>query len=418
MTRVFSAQQIQRVRRRSITILALGQVLGGMGSGATLTLGSLLIVNVAGNESLAGMAATMNTVGAAAMALPLALLAQNRGRRIALSCGALIAILGVLVILAAAVQQWWPVLLLGMGLLGTGSALNLQSRFAATDLSDPKTRGRDLSLVVWATTVGAVTGPNLFQPGEVISQAWGLPEFTGGFIIAMGAQAMGLIIYWLGLRPDPMHVALAREGKISTGISKRTSGFSTLRSSRPARQAVLTVALSHAHMVALMSMTPIHLQNHGSSLTLIGITISAHVAGMYALSPVFGWLSDLIGAQRVVLIGQLLFIVASISAWIWRDDYALVTFALICLGLGWSAATVAGATMVTGAVPLEQRPQLQGTSDLVMNLFGAAGGLLAGPLLLWLGYGGLSLILLLPVVVVIFVNRDFFSSKQLSRHHS
>lgn len=414
MSGAFTPQQIQHLRRRSIGILALGQILGGMGGGATLTLGSLLIVSVSGSESLAGLAATMNTVGAAAMAIPLALLAQNRGRRIALSGGALIAILGILVILAAAVQNWWPLLLVGMGLLGTGSALNLQSRFAATDLSEPKTRGRDLSLVVWATTVGAVTGPNLFQPGEVISQAWGLPEFTGGFIIAMGAQAVGMAIYWIGLRPDPMHVALAREGKASGRRLERTSGVSLLRTSRAARQAVLSVALSHAHMVALMAMTPIHLQNHGASLTLIGVTISAHVAGMYAFSPLFGWLSDTLGAQRVVLLGQILFVLASLSAWIWRDDYAMVTFALICLGLGWSAATVAGATMVTGAVSIEQRPQLQGTSDLIMNLCGATGGLLAGPLLMWFGYGGLSLMLLGLVAVVVFVNRDFFSRPHLS----
>ncbi|MCW4464713.1 MFS transporter [Glutamicibacter sp. MNS18] len=414
MTRSFSARQIQQVRRRSIAVLALGQVLGGMGAGATLTLGSLLIVNVAGSEALAGMAATMNTVGAAAMAIPLAVLAQNRGRRVALSSGALIAILGILVILAAAVQQWWPLLLAGMGLLGTGSALNLQSRFAATDLSSPETRGRDLSLVVWATTIGAVAGPNLFQPGEIISQAWGLPEFTGGFVIAMGAQAVGMAIYWIGLRPDPMHVALAREGKTGGGLVKRASGFSLLRTSSSARQAVLTVALSHAHMVALMAMTPIHLQHHGASLTLIGVTISAHVAGMYALSPLFGWLSDTLGARYVVIGGQALFVIASFSAWFWRDDYVMVTFALVCLGLGWSASTVAGASMVTGAVAIEQRPQLQGTSDLVMNLCGAGGGILAGPVLAWLGYGGLSLVLLGLALVVIFLNRGIFGKPALS----
>ena len=405
MTASFSAQQIQQVRRRSISVLALGQILGGMGAGATLTLGSLLIVDVSGTDVLAGMAATMNTLGAAAMAIPLAILAQRRGRRIALSSGALVSILGILVILAAAVQQWWPLLLVGMGLLGTGSALNLQSRFAATDLSEPRTRGRDLSLVVWATTVGAVAGPNLFEPGEVISEAWGLPRFTGGFVIAMAAQAAGMAIYWIGLRPDPMHVALARDGKASGGTAKRASGFALLRQSISARQAVITVALSHAHMVALMAMTPIHLQHHNASLTLIGITISAHVAGMYALSPLFGWLTDRFGAGRVVLGGQMLFVVASLSAWWWRDEYLMVSFALLCLGLGWSASTVAGATLVTGAVDIEHRPQLQGTSDFLMNLCGAAGGLLAGPILSWLGYGGLSLSLLTLAAAVVFVNR-------------
>ena len=153
-------QQIQRIRRKSISVLAAGQILGGLGSGATLTLGSLLIVNVSGLDELAGMAATMNTLGAAVMALPLAMLAQKFGRRVSLSTGALLAASGVTIIVASAFLRYWPLLLLGMLVLGTGSAMNLQSRFAATDLSSKSTRGRDLSVVVWSTTIGAVIGPN------------------------------------------------------------------------------------------------------------------------------------------------------------------------------------------------------------------------------------------------------------------
>lgn len=414
MSITWTEQQVQAVRRRSISVLALGQVLGGLGAGATLTLGSLLIVDVAGTDALAGMAATMNTIGAAVMAIPLAILAQRRGRRVSLATGALIAIVGVLTILAGTLLAWWPVVLLGMGVLGTGSALNLQSRFAATDLSSDRTRGRDLSLVVWATTIGAVTGPNLFEPGEVISRALNLPQFTGGFLIAMVAQGVGLGIYWFGLRPDPMLVAQHREGNPGTGAVSRTSGFSILRTSLAARGAVITVAMSHAHMVALMSMTPIHLQHHGSTLTLIGVTISAHVAGMYALSPVFGWLTDRVGARPVVYAGQLLFITASILVWFGMESYALITAALVCLGLGWSASTVAGAAMVSGAVDIAHRPQLQGTSDLLMNLSGAAGGLVAGPILVWLGFGGLGLVLLGLVAVVLLVNIPLHFSQTLS----
>lgn len=410
MGTTLTPRQIQSLRRRSIVVLALGQVLGGLGAGATLTLGSLLIVNVSGSESMAGMAATMNTIGAAAMAIPLAVLAQKRGRRVSLSSGALVAALGILVVLAASVQGWWPLLLLGMGLVGTGSALNLQSRFAATDLSEAETRGRDLSMVVWATTVGAVSGPNLFEPGEVISRAWGLPEYTGGFVIAMAAQALGMLIYWVGLRPDPMLVALARDGHSVDRSVKQTSGFFLLRTLAPARRAVITVALSHAHMVALMAMTPIHLQHHGANLSLIGLTISAHVAGMYALSPVFGWLTDKVGARYVVFAGQALFVAASLSAWFWRDHYGMITFALVCLGLGWSASTVAGAALVTGAVKIADRPRLQGTSDLLMNLSGALGGFAAGPILASLGFGGLALVLLGLAAVVVFVNRTEFRS--------
>ncbi|GAB3619507.1 MFS transporter [Glutamicibacter endophyticus] len=406
----YNESQIAAIRRRSIGILALGQILGGLGGGATLTLGSLLIVHVSGLDSLAGMAATMNTLGAAAMSVPLAMLAQRLGRRMSLSTGALIAVLGSALIVTGAVWNSVLVLLVGMLVLGTASAMNLQSRFAATDLSDERTRGRDLSLVVWATTVGAVLGPNLFAPGEVISSSLGLPTYTGGFLIAMAAQVLGLIVYWAGLRPDPMVVAWQRAGIAGTQVVRRTgAGFRLLRELPAARRAVLTVALSHAYMVSLMSMTPVHMQHHGASLTLIGFTISLHVLGMYALSPIFGWLTDRFGAARIVMIGQILLIAASLCVWMNPMGHALVAVALALLGLGWSAATVAGSTMVSAAAPLAERTALQGTSDLLMNLAGALGGLCAGPVLALAGFEGLAMILLALALIVVFLNRDAWS---------
>ncbi|WP_313813420.1 MFS transporter [Glutamicibacter sp.] len=396
--------QVQSIRRRSISVLALGQILGGLGGGATLTLGSLLIVHLSGLDSLAGMAATMNTLGAAAMAIPLAMLAHKYGRRISLSTGALIAAFGSALIVTAAILGSVPLLFIGMLVLGTASAMNLQSRFAATDLSSEATRGRDLSLVVWTTTIGAVIGPNLFAPGEVVSQAFGLPEYTGGFLIAMAAQVIGMIIYFSGLRPDPMKVALV-QSKEPAHKPRRGGGFRLLREIPAARRAVITVALSHAYMVSLMSMTPVHMQHHGATLTIIGLTISLHVLGMYALSPVFGWLTDKVGGRTVVLAGQILFISASLCVWFAPTNATVVTVALGLLGLGWSASTVAGSTMVSGAVPVQDRTSLQGTSDLLMNLAGAAGGLSAGPILAVFGFHGLALGLLVLAAIVVLVNR-------------
>ncbi len=358
-------------------MLALGQILGGLGGGATITLGSLLIVDVSGLDSLAGMAATMNTLGAAIMAIPLAMLARRFGRRISLSTGALIAVLGSLLIVTSAILDLVPLLFLGMLVLGTASAMNLQSRFAATDLSDEKTRGRDLSLVVWTTTIGAVIGPNLFAPGEVVSTALGLPAYTGGFLIAMAAQLAGMSIYLLGLRPDPMQVALQQNSGSVPAI-----------------------------------VTPVHMQHHGATLTLIGFTISLHVLGMYTLSPLFGWLTDRIGGSRVALMGQVLLIGSSLFVWFNPENHLMVTVALALLGLGWSAATVAGSTMVSAAAPIHERTSLQGTSDLLMNLAGALGGLSAGPLLALFGFHGLALLLLVLALVVIFANRDALKPKQ------
>ncbi|CBT75998.1 MULTISPECIES: MFS transporter [Glutamicibacter] len=403
-------REITRIRRKSISILAAGQILGGLGSGATLTLGSLLIVDISGLDELAGMAATMNTLGAAFMALPLAVLAQKFGRRISLSTGALIAASGVVIIISSAFLRYWPLLLLGMLVLGTGSAMNLQSRFAATDLSTKATRGRDLSVVVWSTTVGAVIGPNLFEPGEELARFISLPPFTGGFLIAMCAQLIGVFVYWLGLRPDPLQVAQHQAAVKADNTQLRRRGWSILKNTPIARRAVLTVALTHLYMVSLMSMTPIHMQHQGASLTLIGITISIHVAGMYALSPVFGWLTDKAGPRTIIFAGQALLITASVLVWSNGQSHTVTTLALLSLGLGWSAATVAGATMITGAVGIAERPQLQGTSDLCMNLAGVVGGLCAGPILGAVGFQGLAVVLLICAMVMIVVNLKSNSS--------
>jgi len=201
------ADEHRRLQRRVVGVLATGQVLGGLGTGAALSLGALLITDVAGSSAWSGMAATMGTLGAATFAVPLARLAQTKGRRVSLSTGGFLAVLGGAVVVGAALLGSLWMLLLGILLMGSAQALNLQARFAATDLATPTTRGRDLSLVVWATTVGAVAGPNLFEPGEAIGDLLGLPTLTGGFVIAAVAQSLGAVVYLVGLRPDPLLTA-------------------------------------------------------------------------------------------------------------------------------------------------------------------------------------------------------------------
>jgi MFS family permease len=390
-----------RDQRRVVQVLAGAQILGGIGMGATLSLGALLAAELSGSSSWSGMAATMSTLGAAVLAVPLARLAQRSGRRISLSTGALIAGAGaVLAITAAAVSQF-PLLLLALMLLGAGSATNLQARFAATDLASEATRGRDLSLVVWFTTIGAVLGPNLFEPGEALGAFLGLPPLSGAFVFSAVAQAAAAAVYAVCLRPDPLLSALALRGT-TPGPVRRRGGLAALRGNPLARYAVLSIACSHAAMVALMSMTPVHLRDHGASLAVVGLTISLHVAGMFAFSPVFGWLADRAGRIAGILVGQALLLGALILAWTGAESAAAVTVSLILLGLGWSASVVSGSALVAESVIVPDRAAVQGVSDLSMNSAGALGGALAGPLLTALGYSGLGLTVtgLVGVVVV------------------
>ncbi|WP_104130306.1 MFS transporter [Cryobacterium sp. N21] len=388
------------LQKRVVRLLITGQILGGIGMGATLSLGALLAAQLSGSSAWSGMAATMSTLGAAIVAVPLARLAQARGRRVSLATGSLIAGTGAILAILSVSVDIFPLLLLALMLLGAGSATNLQARFAATDLATSRFRARDLSVVVWSTTIGAVLGPNLFGPGEALGAALGLPAMTGAFAFSLAATVAAAFVYALGLRPDPLLTALAAR-TTSAGIRRASGGLAILRSNAAARYAVLVIALSHATMVALMSMAPVHLRDHGATLTIVGLTISLHVAGMYAFSPVFGALSDRLGRLPVILGGQLLLLVALTVAWLSDGSQSTMTVSLIFLGLGWSASVVAGSALVSEAVDIEDRSSLQGFSDLSMNAAGALGGAIAGPILALAGYSALGLCAMALVAVVV-----------------
>lgn len=382
-----SEGEIARVRARSRAVLIAGQVLAGIGMGATLSAGALIVTQVSGSEAFSGMAATMWTVGAAIAAVPLAAFATRRGRAPALATGAIVAAVGAVVGLVATVVGSVLLLLVGLVLIGVGTAVNLQARFAATDLSDPSRRGRDLAVVVWSTTLGAVLGPNLIEPGDVVGIAIGLPPLAGTFLFTIAAQLAAAAIYFAGLRPDPLRLAtrigLERPGSPEAAPRRAdTSGIAT---------GIVATSLSHATMVAVMAMTPVHLVHHGATLQTVGFTISLHVLGMYVLSPLWGMLADRVGREAVIALGQVLLLGALLLLAAGAESELWVTVGLLVIGLGWSAATVAGATLVSDSVDVAGRARVQGRADLLMSSAGALGGAASGLVLSMLGYGGLAL---------------------------
>ena len=390
---------LEVLQRRVRRILILGQVMAGLGMGATLSMGAILASRLSGSEAWSGMAATMSTLGAALAAVPLARLASRSGRRISLFTGALLAASGAIITIVSTMVAFFPMLLVGLALIGVGTAVNLQSRFAATDIANDRTRSRDLSLVVWATTVGAVSGPNLITPGEAVGSFLGLPELAGPFVFTLAAQTLAAVVYFVGLRPDPLLLAreLARDPNSAGAKSLGPSVDNVV----VARTAIISIALSHATMVAVMAMTPVHLVHHGASLAIVGFTISLHIAGMYALAPVFGMLSDRIGRIPTILVGQVILLASLLFTGFGSENELAVVIGLVLLGLGWSAATVAGSTLLSESTIIEKRAARQGISDLVMSGSGAAGGALAGVVLAFLGYNGLSFVALALVAGVV-----------------
>jgi MFS family permease len=392
---------IQRIQRKTIRTLTAGQVLSGFGLGSTLSIGALLAEELSGTAAWSGAAATFSTLGAATWAIPLARLANARGRRRALASGAGLAITGALLVITAAATRTFPLLLIALFLLGAGSATGLQARFAAVDLPSPKHQGRDLSVVVWATTVGAVIGPNLFGPGEVVGRALGLPHLTGPFVFTILAQTLATTVLWFGLRPDPLLLAQQIDAAKSSSKPKASlkQAVAILRAKPIAAFAVSTIALSHMVMVAVMSMTPVHLEHHGATLTIVGFTISMHIAGMYAFSPIFGALSDKFGRIRIVVLGQITYVFAlAIAGW-GSQNIALVQVGLFLLGLGWSASTVAGSSLLAANLSTNEKANVQGLSDSLMNLSGAFGGATSGTILALFAFSGLNAAAFIPVSV-------------------
>ncbi|WP_270409283.1 MULTISPECIES: MFS transporter [Microbacterium] len=402
-----TAAQQTAVQRRTVLVLSFGQVLGGIAFGATVSLGALLAADISGNDALSGLATASVTLGAAACAIPLARLAARVGRRRALTLGNLFALVGIAVVILAAALRIFPLLLAGILMIGAGNAGNLQSRFAATDLAAPQHRGRDLSIVVWSTTIGGVAGPLLLGPGEIVGQAVGMPPQTGSYLFSFVAQCAALLLYIVALRPDPL-LAAQRLAKASTAAA----GAVAVDRPRVARYAIFAIAGSHVVMASVMAMTPVHLSHmaHGAGgmaaspadvSALVGITIALHVGGMYALSPVFGVLADRWGRLQVVLLGQVLLAGALAFAVFTGTEAWGVMVALILLGLGWSAATVAGAALLTEASAPELRTRRQGRSDSLMSLSAAAGSVLAGVVLSNFQYSGLGIAAFVLVVAIV-----------------
>ena len=401
MVQDFTEEQLLSLQKRTVKVLSLGQSLGGFGLGATLSVGALLAVELSGTTAWSGAAATLSTLGSAAVAIPLANLAFKRGRRVSLAFGAFLAILGAAMMILATYTQSFPVEIVALLFLGAGSAVSLQARFAAADIPTGKPKGRDLSLVVWATTLGAVIGPNLIAPGETLGLWLGMPHLSGPFLFTIAAQLSSTLVFWFGLRPDPLIVA-----RDIAGLDPKQKNASlkdaleVVREFPLAGYAVLTIALSHMVMVSVMSMTPAHLNAEGHSLADVGFTISLHIAGMYALSPVFGWLTDKFGAIKIVIAGQLISLTSLAVSGFWQSEFYAVVLGLFLLGLGWSASTVAASALLSETLATGQRSKVQGFSDSLMNLSGAFGGAISGIILTMFTFGGLNAAALVPVVFI------------------
>lgn len=390
-------------------MLVATQVLGGTGLFTGFAVSALLAQDLSGSTSLAGLPTAAAVSASALAALPISRWMARRGRRPGLALGYGLAAFGAAVVVAAAALGSFLLMLAGMGLFGVGNTSNLLARFAAADLSEPARRARAIATVLVATTVGAVLGPNLVEPTERLVAPLGFPPLTGPFALGVLAYAAGAVVVLALLRPDPLLTARAaaaeHAGTVAPPAPNSLRAAARSLSAPRARAGVCAMVVGNVAMIAIMTMTPVHLIEHGHSLRVVGVVISAHVAGMFLPSPVSGWLCDRVGRLPVLAAGGVTLMAAGVvAATADPASGVAVGLALVLLGVGWNLGLVGGSALLTDAVAAPERPQAQGAADLLMGAAGAVASLASGPALavggfLGLGLAGAALAAVLLVVV-------------------
>jgi MFS family permease len=393
------AGEIAVIQKKSLRVLSGAQTLSGLGVTGTFAAGSLLVVQITGSEALAGFVQTSTVVGAALLALPLAKWTALGGRRRALSTGYLVGALGATFALIGGINNLFFMILLGAAMIGGASAAGYQARFGAIDLATDENRARDLSLVVWASTVGSVLGPNLMEPAGAVAETLGFPRLVGPYLVAVITLTLAATLILIFLKPDPYLLARTEADiDVTQKAVKTRAAFKIVRTEPKALLGLTSVVIGHIAMVTIMVMTPVHMGHVDVELRLIGLVISVHVLGMFAFSPLIGKLTDQIGREKTIIIGALILLLAALISGL---AYAELGVGLFLLGLGWSMTMIAGSTLLAESVPLEGKAASQGLSDLLMNSGGALGGAIAGLIIAFLSYGWLCALVTLPVTYLL-----------------
>ena len=405
------------IQRRTLRLLFATQIVSGMGVAIGSSVGALLAAELAGVR-LSGLAQSAVVIGAALATIPATAIVHRHGRRPSLASAYGIAAVGALLVVVAAVRGSLPLLFLGYFLFGGASAANFQARYAAVDLAPAALRARHLSIIVWATTIGAVAGPHLAAPAGLALSGLGIPTLAAPyFFSALLFVITGLALQTL-LRPDPALVAGTAGGD---GVPRRLrDGLRAVAASPPAILGVAAVAVGQMVMTGIMAMTPVHIRGAGHdaahTLRIVGVVISVHIAGMYAFAPLIGWLTDRLGRRPVIVAGIVLLLSACALAGSAGYDTIRLGAGLMLVGLGWSCTMVAGSTLLSESMPPELRASAQGLSDLIMGLAGASAGALSGVVMGAWGFPVLALVAAMataPLIVLGFGIRARMTQRKI-----
>jgi len=390
-TQEMSREAIQKLYKRVLVVVSISQMFGGAGLAAGISVGALLVQQMTGDSSISGVPTALFTLGSAVTAYMVGKISQKYGRRIGLSAGFFVGGIGALGVIFAAILNNLILLFIALFVYGAGTATNLQARYAGTDLATKEQRAKAISTTMVMTTFGAVAGPNLISTMGNVAESLHMPALAGPFILSMFAYLLAGLTLFLMLRPDPLQIAKQLEQ------NQPSSQAMVMDSSQAQRKDGIIVGatvmiLTQVVMVAIMTMTPIHMTHHGHNLTSIGLVIGFHVGFMYFPSLITGVLVDKFG-RTVMIIGAAITLVAAglLAAYAPTDSLLLLIIALALLGLGWNFGLISGTALIVDHTTIAERAKVQGTIDVFIAISGAAAGLLSGLIVAKTSYGLLSI---------------------------
>lgn len=402
--------EVEAVHRRTLITVVASQMLGGAGLAAGVTVGALLAQDMLGSESVAGLPAGLFTLGSALAAYSVGRYSQLAGRRRGLAAGFAVGAIGAAGIVAAAIWDSPALFFVALFIYGSGTATNLQARYAGTDLAPRAQRGMAASMAMVATTLGAVAGPNLVDPLGDLAWSLGIPRLAGPFLLAAVAYGTAGLVLFAFLRPDPLLTA-QRLAKSASPVEPEPAGAAEVYAPERHQTSGVVVGatvmvLTNCTMAAIMTMTPVHMRNHHHHLGDVGLVIGLHIAAMFLPSLVTGRLVDRIGRlPMAAAAGVTLLAAGAVGAVAPGDSMPLLTLSLILLGLGWNFGLISGTALIVDSTTPGTRARTQGNVDVLIALAGAGGGAMSGVVvgatsfqILALG-GGLLSVVLLPVAV-------------------
>jgi MFS family permease len=388
---------LDAARLRSRIALFAGVAFGSTGHIAAVTVAAIVGQDLLGNATLAGLPSATVVLGAAFGAITLSGMMARRGRRFGLTVGYLLAVVGALIATLAIVLRSFPILVVGTFLIGFGNSSNNLSRYAAADMVPSKRRPVAIGLVVWASTIGGVVGPWLAPLARNLAPSLNLPPLAGPYLVPVIFVSIAALLSFLLLRPDPF--ALADESALHKEAVETRVPIRTILTRPIVLAAIAALVGGQATMTLIMTMTPLHLTDHHHGLETVGLVISGHVAGMFALSPLSGWITQRFGSVRTIFLGSAVLIGSSLLAALAPPESDTLLFiALFLLGFGWSLGFVAGSSLLSAGVSLAERARAQGAADAVIWSTSALASLGSGLVVAAAGYTTLGL---LGVVIVL-----------------